>query len=228
MKGLVFGNSHVAAVLEGWRKARPIDVDFFAVPWGGGPGIAIIDGRIFPSGADMKVQTNIKEARTDGLDLSPYDYIAFCSLGLYAVRERFLRHVLRELSLAELKRADSHENLPVSEALLEKAVRVAFSEIPAVTALRGVRSLFDGPIICAPTPLPVVDRLDDAHPLRRLYGSAVAEFISWFGTRQLELMREFAGSLEPTLTILDFPNMAWLTAGATPTTISANGKIPGT
>lgn len=214
MKGLVFGNSHVGAVRLGWDQSRSIDLDFYSIPGGGGPNVHLKDGRIFPNRKDAKLLSTIEGVHDGGLDLSGYDYVVFCSLGLGAVREAFPSNILRKLSLAEFMRPESGETMPVSRAFLDKAVREAFSKLMAVAALRAARTVFDGPILCAPTPIPVVPELEKNHPLRRVYGPDIADFTAWFAATQLEIIGEFADTLG--LKVLDYPDLAWVAAGSTP------------
>ena len=76
MKVLVIGNSHVGAVKLGWDATRRpgIEVDFLAVPGGGGPWYRYEDGKLavyVPPGRSMF--TTIEGADPGGTDIAAYD-----------------------------------------------------------------------------------------------------------------------------------------------------------
>lgn len=224
MKGLVFGNSHVGAIRLGSRQVKTPKLDFYSIQGGNEPNVKIIDGRIFPAKPTERLYTTLGSAETDGLDLSPYDFILFTSLGYGPIRERYPQNLLRKVALVEHRQPGATETIPVSRGFLENAMRVVFSRKPGLAAIRQLRSIFRGPMFCAPLPLPVMSRIGEDHPLRRTYGPEAETFITWFASIQLKLIHEALGDLDPEITILKHPDPAWLAAGALPAEyISANG-----
>lgn len=216
MRGLVFGNSHVGAVRAAWGKTQSADLDLYAIPGGSGPNIKIVDGRIHPRREDGKVLSSIEDVETQGLDLSAYDYIAFCSLGLPAVRETFHTNILRKISLADLKLDTSKESLAVSRDFMKSAIECVLFRTPGAYAIRQIRRVFKGPILCVASPIPVVSRFEEDHSLHKMYGPSTHAFISWYSKTQLSLLRKLAASIDSGIVVLDFPDPAWADAGSTP------------
>lgn len=224
MRGLILGNSHVGAVREGWVESRPIDVDFYAVPGAQGPNLKLDDGLFFPARKNGLVRSTVEGARDAGLDVRGYDYIVFCNLWLGAVREEFTWHVLRQLSLGEFSRPDIEETMPVSRAFLHQAIVQSFSNMPAAAALRAIRTVYDGPVMCVPGPIPVVEALEKAHPLRRIYGKDLAAFMAWSADTQIKIFRDFAEPLG--YTVLDYLDPSWCATGSTPTEYVSTDNDP--
>ncbi|MDK3017635.1 hypothetical protein [Pseudodonghicola flavimaris] len=214
MRGLIFGNSHVGALYSCWAQAKQIDADFYAIPGGGGPNVTLEGDRIFPSRENADVQSTIRGVQEDGLSLTDYDYVAFCSMGLAAVREEYPGHILNRFLLAEYTTLESKGSSPVSRAVLAKCMQRAHEHYPAMATLRKIRTLFDGPILATPVPIPVVSLLKDDHPLRYSYGMNIIKFTSWIASFQLEMIRSASENID--IEVLDYPNMDWVNAGSTP------------
>ncbi len=224
MKGLVFGNSHVGAVRRAWDDNSSVDVDFYAIPGGVGPHVKLEAGRIYPND-EKQPRSSIKGVEKRGLDLSRYDFIAFCSLGLGALRQKTpMDRILRQISLAEFTQPQSNETLPVSRAYMYKAVQNAVLGLSGAESLRVVRSVFDGPIVCAPKPIPVLSAMEETHPLRRVYGGHVADFTTWFATAQSKIVNGFAETLG--IDAVGYPDPAWVDAGGTPDQYAGRSDDP--
>lgn len=214
MKGLFFGNSHIGAIRSGYSIKSALDVDFYAVLGGGGPNVNLEGGRVYPKNQNAIVHSTIEDVQDEGLDLSGYDYIVFCSLGFSAVRDANKGNPLLYYLLAEFAKPGSADIRPVSRAVLGQVMRRFFYNQPAIKTLSMLKSQLGAQILCAPFPIPVVSELQEGDPLRRFYGASVADFTMWYSEFQSELVREFTDAQD--INYLDYPEPTWVGAGSTP------------
>ena len=226
MKGLIFGNSHVGAIREGWALDKQKEMDFFAIPGGGGPNVRTEAGRLFPARKDARVISSIFEVESEGLDLAPYDYVAFCSFGFGAARPSNHWHILRVLSLARMAKAEQDGTTAVSEAFFKKAMAMTFSNQQGFKALRQIARLFRGPVICVPAPLPIAAELEPDNLLRTIYQDDLLKFLSWCGGVQMAQLQEILQDVDGDIRLLEFPEMSWLTSGTTPSDYISDTKDP--
>ena len=222
MKGLVFGNSHVAALYMARGKQSGLALDFYAISGGAGPSITVQDGRIYPADSKMTVQGTIADAVSDGLGLTGYDYVLFASLGLAAVRAEF-GHIYRQYVLAGLGQPQEDTAGLLSQALAEQVALASLRRQPGVKALKQLAELYKGPIYCAPRPLPVRACIGLDHPLAQIYGDNLEAFLRWCGGVQMRTNRMIVQELRPGVVALDVPDLAWIEAGGTPRSYVVGG-----
>lgn len=138
MKGLIFGNSHVAALLEGWEQDQTLDLDFFAIAGGHGPLIKTVNNRIYAEKSKAIVKSTIEQVSDDGLSLVSYDFVVVCGLSVGAARANFPNHILRTISLARLSTSSSPDYLAVSEAVFEESLLQHQSGFAALSQINAI------------------------------------------------------------------------------------------
>ena len=216
MKGLVLGNSHVSAIRDSKPAVPGLDLQYYAVLSGAGPRLERVEDRLKPSNPENLVLTDVPEAAERGLDPRPYDFIAFCSFGLGAVRPEYQGSFLREVGLAEAMLPGDTTVTPLSRRLfLDHALPGHLDGLGARLTLSLLREVYAGPIILAPMPLPVCGLFDKDHPLRLTYGDRVPEMMSLIGQRALAYLQDLAKA-DPALIALGYPDAGWLAQGSTP------------
>jgi hypothetical protein len=96
MKVCVIGNSHINGIKLAASSAQyaDLDLDFYAVPGGGGPWFKFREGRMFayvPPGRQLF--TTIEGADRSGVDLSEYDAVVFSAVGMFPATNPMLSKV---------------------------------------------------------------------------------------------------------------------------------------
>ncbi len=215
MTGLIFGNSHVGALRLGYQEESAEGYDFYAIPGGGGPAMRAENGRLLPAGVRARPRTSIADAAEGGLDLSPYDHVVYASLGLGAVREKF-DHVAKCMALSGYEAASDDTATQVSSAVFGAVVAQATQQLASLKTLRKIVSVYAGPVICVPVPVPVTSMVSDNSPLLSLYGDRLPTFMAAYYTRQLAVLRQEVGALRANVTLLGEPDADWVARGATP------------
>lgn len=216
MKILILGNSHVQAVRACNPGGAGLDLQYYAVPGGAGPRLERRGERLWPFNPDAPVMTDVPDAAAQGLDPRPFDVIAFCSLGIGAVRPEYPDHLLRNVGLAELMEPGESQVMPLSRrVLLDHLVSAFIDQLAARRTLARLREIYAGPIVVAPMPLPATGLFQADHPLPQTYGDRCGSFLSLIGQQVLSFLQAMASG-DPALTALDYPDPAWLAQGATP------------
>lgn len=215
MKGLILGNSHVAALRAAFSRNQRLDLDFFAIPGGVGPRIRIDQGRLFSDQKLATVHSNIGNVEVDGLDLSCYDYVLVSSLGVAAVRADF-SHPYRQFVLAGLGVPIDPDAIPLSADIVEIATTATIREQAGIEAVRKLADAFAGQIVCATRPLPAVAKLEADNPLAKIYGNKILSFLRWHAATQPKVIRTILNEISSDIMMLDTPNPTWVNAGSTP------------
>lgn len=220
MRICIYGNSHVSALKEAMdhrEKIDGVDVEFYAVPGGRGPNIALHNGRLKPKRPKAIVQSTVSGAEAAGLELAMFDVIVFCGLGLPAHKAKADGHLLNHLKLARFASNPSSGRQLVSEAVMAMCIDQDLREAPGSQGFRLVRSAFPGRLLAITRPLPTrrlfTPRDSTASDLPDQYGDQVGDFLAWYFAKQNESARSIAVDLDAQVVT---PPEPFLHAGFTP------------
>lgn len=222
---LVIGNSQVAALRAAVADALPEgrtgaarhggnDYLFYAQFGGGGPNLYARDGRLAAPRVLTGSFTTIPDGRVeDGLALEGFDAIVVSAVGLRADRSD-PRHLLSGPDVADLAVAPGVRS--VSRGLFARMVGFETVDAPQWRAILAIRSLFSGPLLFQPFPLPTEGVLarDDFASARR-YGPRTGEFLALYYREMMRATRANAAALSPPAVVMPHPDPAWTEAGFT-------------
>lgn len=184
-KGCVIGNSHAAAVIEGWARLKPgetrFDLDFFAFPAISPAEIRLENGEM--SASSMMSETLIARGVRNRVRLPDYDFLMVvgCGLNLMLSARGLRRHQRGDDGDA---RADWRERLfraapgifpaprsLVSEECLQTARDALTEATVAVRLAKQLHGATQVPIIVTPEPLPsstILKAADKGRFMRKL------------------------------------------------------------
>ena len=223
MKLCVVGNSHAAALkgaLDADGGGASVDLSFYVMPGGAGPNLRIDGKRLLPAPLNKdKVFSTVPGAGTHGLDLSLFDVVVVCAVGLPAHRNGDAAHILNRLALGSLIQNASVDRQIVSEAVMASEMENVLRASANQQTIQLIRSVFSGRIIVQVCPLPT--RAISAYKvtsergsdLATQYGDNVWTFLGWYYRTQISLITTCAGPLDAHVLA---PQPAFIEAGQTP------------
>lgn len=231
MKLLVIGNSHVGAIKWGWdaKRRTGVEMDFFAVPGGGGPWYRFENGLLVvyvPPGRSMF--TTIEGADAGGTDISAYDAILFSAVGFFPASNDYLTHATEPHPLGVVRCADWPTNAPdprypVSRAVFDEVIEDALREAHTVKSCLVVAAGAHRPVYVQPIPPPSLALCSDPNwKMVQWNGSGVQPWGEAFFSAQMKGLRKIAAGSGFDMRVLDYPDPLQIGAGFLDPSFSVN------
>lgn len=220
----VIGNSQVGALRLGYKSLENCNYEasFWTVPGGGGPKISIQSNLLNASEVSLdKLQTDIKPAPKEGLDISNFDAILLSGVGIPAIRKipggtGF--HSKYAVAGFLPKKAVKGKQI-LSKEVYSLAVEHALHSIPSFKNISTIESIYKKKIFLQLFPLPTPDIVNQGDFFLGHYGTNVGKYLSWYLTVQSNCIKRHIKNKN--ISIVGYPT-EWLQSGFTPIDYSSH------
>lgn len=231
MKVLVIGNSHVGALKYSWdAKRRPgFELDFFAVPGGGGPWYRFENGKLVVYvPPERSLFSTIEGADAAGTDITSYDVILFSAVGFFPASNDYLTHAMEPHPLGVVRCAEwpagpADPRRPVSRAVFDEVVEGALREAHTVLSCLAVAEGANRPVFVQPMPPPSLALC--SNPDWRMVqwnGSGAQPWGEAYYAAQLRGLRTIAAGSGYDIRVLDYPPTLPVASGFVDPAFSVN------